>query len=68
MGMKILVLVLLLGVVASLFSGLYFVGVDKGKTNRAVIALSVRIALSIGVFGLLMAAQYFGWLANGRLS
>jgi hypothetical protein len=66
--MKILVLVLLLAVVASLFSGLYFVGRDKGQTNRAVIALSVRIALSIGVFGLLMAAQYFGWLANGRLA
>jgi hypothetical protein len=67
-GMKILVLVLLLAVVASLFSGLYFVGADKGKTNRAVIALSVRIALSIGIFGLLMMAQHFGWLANGRLS
>ena len=24
-------------------------------------------ALSIGVFGLLMASHYFGWLANGRL-
>lgn len=66
--MKAIVLLLLLAVVASLFSGLYFVGSDKGKTNRAVIALSVRIGLSIGVFGLLMAAQYFGWLANGRLS
>jgi hypothetical protein len=66
--MKIAVLLLLLAVVASLFCGLYFVGADKGRTNRAVIALSVRIALSIGVFGLLMAAQYFGWLANGRLA
>ena len=68
MGMKILVLLLLLGVVASLFSGLYFVGADKGRTDRAVTALSIRIALSITVFGLLMAAQYFGWLANGRLA
>ena len=66
--MKILVLLLLLGVVASLFAGLYFVGSDKGKTNRAVTALSIRIGLSATVFGLLMAAQYFGWLANGRLA
>ena len=66
--MKILVLLLLLAVVASLFSGLYFIGNDKGRTNRAVMALSVRIGLSITVFGLLMAAQYFGWLANGRLA
>lgn len=66
--MKILILVLLLATVASLFSGLYFVGNDKGRTNRAVVALSLRIGLSITVFGLLMAAQYFGWLANGRLA
>lgn len=66
--MKILVLFLLLAVVASLFSGLYFVAHDKGRTNRAVTALSIRIGLSITVFGLLMAAQYFGWLANGRLT
>ena len=68
MGMKILVLLLLLGVVGSLFASLYFVGSDKGQTNRAVTALSIRIGLSITVFGLLMAAQYFGWLANGRLA
>jgi hypothetical protein len=66
--MKIAILLLLLAVVASLFSGLYFVGADKGRTNRAVMALSLRVALSVGIFGLLMAAQYFGWLANGRLS
>jgi hypothetical protein len=66
--MKIAILLLLLAVVASLFSGLYFVGADKGKTNRAVIALSLRVGLSAGVFVLLIAAQHFGWLANGRLS
>ena len=66
--MKIVILLLLLAVVASLFSGLYFVGADKGKTNRAVIALSLRVGLSIGIFVLLIAAQHFGWLANGRLS
>ena len=66
--MRILIIILLIAVLASLFSGLYFVGHDKGRTNRAVTALSIRIGLSIAVFGLLMAAQYFGWLANGRLS
>jgi hypothetical protein len=66
--MKITILLLLLAVVASLFSGLYFVGVDRGGTNRAVIALTVRIGLSLLVFGLLVASHYFGWLADGRLS
>ena len=66
--MKILVLVLLLAVVASLFSGLYFVGKDKGGSPRAGAALTVRIVLSLGVFSLLMAAHHFGWLgATGRL-
>ena len=66
-GMKTIVLLLLLAVVASLFSGLYFVGNDKGHGNRAVIALTVRIGLSIAVFGLLMGAHYFGWMQGGRL-
>lgn len=65
--MKIVILVLLAAVVASLFSGLYFVYKDKGSTNRAVIALTVRIALSLLVFALLIASYYFGWLNNGKL-
>jgi len=65
--MKIVILVLLLAVVASLFSGLYFVYKDKGSTNRAVIALTVRIALSLLVFALLIASYYFGWLKDGKL-
>jgi hypothetical protein len=66
--MKILVVLLLLAVVASLFSGLYFIGKDRGGSYRAVKALSLRIALSMGVFLLLMASHYFGWLdAAGRL-
>ena len=65
--MKIVILVLLLGVVASLFSGLYFVFRDKGTTNRAVIALTIRIALSVLVFVLLIGSYYFGWIPGARL-
>ena len=60
--MKIVILVLLLGIVASLFSGLYFVFKDKGTTNRAVISLTVRIALSVLVFVLLVGSYFFGWI------
>lgn len=59
--MKIVILGLLLAIVASLFSGLYFVGKDRGATNRAVMSLSIRIGLSLLVFGLLMASHLFGW-------
>ena len=65
--MRIVILVLLLAVVASLFSGLYFVYKDKGTTNRAVTALTIRIALSLVVFALLMASYWFGWLKDGKL-
>jgi hypothetical protein len=59
--MKIVILALILAIVASLFSGLYFVGKDRGGTNRAVISLTFRIGLSLLVFGLLMASHLFGW-------
>ena len=59
--MRYLIIFLLLAITASLFSGLYFVGKDRGGTNRAVIALTIRIGLSLVVFALLMASHYFGW-------
>ena len=65
--MRILVVVLLFAVLASLFSGLYFVYKDKGGTNRAVIALTIRIALSLVVFAILMASFYFGWIPERGL-
>jgi hypothetical protein len=65
--MRILILILLFAVIASLFSGLYFVYKDKGSTNRAVISLTIRIALSVTVFLLLLAAYWLGWMEQGRL-
>ena len=62
--MKIVILVLLVAVVASLFSGLYFVYKDKGTTNRAVIALTIRIAVSVLVFVILIVSYYFGWITE----
>jgi hypothetical protein len=65
--MRIVIIVLLIVVLASLFSGLYFVYRDKGTTNRAVIALTIRIAVSLVAFGLLMASYYFGWIGPNGL-
>jgi hypothetical protein len=59
--MRFVIVFLLFAVTASLFSGLYFVGKDRGATNRAVISLTVRIALSLVVFFLLIASHFFGW-------
>jgi hypothetical protein len=65
--MKIVILILLLAVIVSLFSGLYFVYKDKGQTNRAVISLTIRIALSVLVFVILIGSYYFGWIPQGGL-
>jgi len=65
--MKIVILLLLLVVLASLFSGLYFVYKDKGNSNRAVIALTIRIAVSLLVFAILIVSYYFGWIGERGL-
>ena len=65
--MRIVILILLFAVLVSLFSGLYFVYKDKGGSNRAVISLTIRIALSIVVFLLLVGSYYFGLIPERGL-
>jgi predicted benzoate:H+ symporter BenE len=65
--MKIVVIVLLLAIIASLFSGLFFVYKDKGESNRAVVSLTIRIALSLVVFLILVGSYFFGLVPGGRL-
>ncbi len=65
--MKIVVILLLLAVIASLFSGLFFVYRDKGESNRAAIALTIRIVLSLLVFAILIGSYFFGLVPGGRL-
>ena len=59
--MKIIVVILLLAVVVSLFSGLFFLYKDKGKSSRVVNSLTLRVAFSISLFLLLMISYYFGF-------
>lgn len=65
--MRILIVVLLFAVIASLFSGLYFVYKDKGGTNRAVISLTIRIGLSLLVFAILIVSYLMGWIPERGL-
>ena len=64
--MKILVLVLVAGVIASLFAGLYFVYKDKGNSTRAVKALTVRVVLQGIVIAILLGGFLFGYI-TGRI-
>lgn len=64
--MKIVVILFLTFIVGSLFSALYFLIRDKGQGSRTVKALTVRVALSVGLFVLLMLGFYFG-LITGKI-
>ena len=63
-AMKIFVVLFLVFIVGSLFSALYFFIRDKGQGERMVKALTVRIALSVILFALLMLGIYFGLITD----
>ncbi|MGI9329401.1 MAG: twin transmembrane helix small protein [Gammaproteobacteria bacterium] len=58
--MKFIVILLLLGIVASLGSGLFFLVKDDGDNKRMVKALTVRIILSVALFVFLIFAWATG--------
>jgi hypothetical protein len=58
--MRYIVIAMLVLIVGSLGSALYFMMTDRGQTNRTVRMLAIRVALSISLFLLLMAGYYFG--------
>ncbi|MCA1924707.1 MAG: twin transmembrane helix small protein [Thiobacillus sp.] len=64
--MRILALLFIVLILASLGSALYYLIKDRGQTDRTVKMLTVRVVLSLSLFILLMAGYYFGLVpANG---
>ena len=59
---KIIVILFLLAIIGSLFSGLFFLMKDKGASERTVRALTVRVSLSVLLFILLMLGFATGLL------
>ena len=57
---KILIVVALIAIIASLASGMVFLVKDKGQSERTAKALTVRISLSVLLFGLLMLGIFTG--------
>ncbi|MEO6562523.1 MAG: twin transmembrane helix small protein [Nitrosospira sp.] len=60
--MKIVVVLFLFLILASLASALYYMVKDKGHGTRAVRSLTLRIGLSLFLFGLLMLGTYLGFI------
>ncbi|HVJ75486.1 MAG TPA: twin transmembrane helix small protein [Casimicrobiaceae bacterium] len=65
--MKIVVIIGLVAVVVALFTALVFLYRDRGKGHRVVIALAVRVGLSITVVAFLLLSYWMGWIAPGGL-
>jgi len=63
--MRIVVIVGLVAVVVALFTALVFLYRDRGEGNRVVIALAVRVGLSLSVVGFLLLSYWMGWITPG---
>ena len=59
---KIVVVLLLLAVLISLTSGMFFLVNDKGESNRTVKSLTIRITLSIALFLVLIVGYFTGMI------
>jgi cytochrome bd-type quinol oxidase subunit 2 len=59
---KLLIVVCLVAIVASLGSGLFHLVNDKGESKKMVRALTLRIALSVALFILLFIAWSQGMI------
>jgi small-conductance mechanosensitive channel len=64
MVFKIVVVLVLFVIIASLFSALYFLAKDKDGGERTVKALTLCIGLSIALFVLLLLGYYFGLIGG----
>lgn len=58
---KIIVILILIAILGSLGTGLFYMMKDSGDSDRMVKALTWRIALSLVLFAFLMGGYYVGW-------
>lgn len=61
-NMKILVAIAFFLIIGSLVSALFFLMKDKGKSNRTVQALALRVGLSVMLFILILLSYKLGWI------
>jgi len=61
--MKLVLIILLFAIVASLASGLWFLAKDDQGGTRVLTALKIRVALSTLLIGFLIFGYYQGWIS-----
>lgn len=57
---RLIIILVLIAILGSLFSGMYFMLKDRGRSTRNIKALSIRIGLSLLLFALLIVAYLTG--------
>ena len=62
--MKVIVILFVLLIIASMASALFFLVRDKGASTRTVRALTWRVVFSIVLFAMLMLGFHFGVISN----
>ena len=65
--MKYVVIFVLVLIVASLASALYYLYHDRGQSNRMVKALAIRVALSASLIAFLVLSYKLGWISQTGL-
>jgi predicted membrane-bound dolichyl-phosphate-mannose-protein mannosyltransferase len=65
--MRAIVIIALIAVVTALFTALVFLYRDRGHGNRVVIALAIRVALSMALIAFLVFSWWLGWIQPGGL-
>jgi hypothetical protein len=60
MVLKVVIVLIFLGIVASLGSALFHLSRSKGDSSKMFRALALRVGLSVGLFILLMVAWALG--------
>ncbi len=68
MLIKIFVVILFIAILFSLGSGLFYLVTDKGKTKRTANALTLRIAISLIAFLLLIIGYFTGLIQPHGIS
>lgn len=61
---KFIIIAMLVLILGSLFSALFYMFKDKGQSERTAKALTLRISLSLGLFLLLMLGYYTGVIGH----
>jgi branched-subunit amino acid transport protein AzlD len=64
---KFLIIIILIIIILSLTSGLHFLIKDTDQSKKMVKSLTLRVALSVTLFIMIIFGFYMGWLTPNHI-